>query len=737
MIPPSHTSRCLRVLKGLLSAIILCCLTACGGGGGSGQASTPTTPTTPTPPTISQPLSVSYPSEPWFIEGTIISAQRPILANAQGSVSYTVSKGTIPTGLALNSDGTVSGTPTEAGVFAYTIEAKTPTQSAQAGIAATVEIATALTLGYDVPPIVIGAANDPAVPVVGSATPGLTTTFSITAGRLPAGLALNSDGTITGNPTTTGTATLTLQAANGTRRATAIVPVAVSTSAPKMIEPQPGNVIWKSDPAANPIPGVTLGGVTWLNPGPDGKSCVQVVLPSTSTASNYIAAVPFDITPFRGMQIRFECLIKAEGVTQPDLAWKGVVCGLGMDSAIITYPHTSLSNTAGAYDWKTFTCGLNVPADASNAKLYFGLQGSTGKAWIASWQIRLLRQDPAWPSVDPVWQPTRDPKRRGVMLPGTDYNATTAGRFDVLKTWNANLVRWIIGYNAQTAADPDVYDAWLDTRLDELAKSLADADAHGLKLIIDLHVLTGGRRANGSNAVFYNAELQNRFVADWQKIATRFKGHPAIYAYDLINEPSQSGFVPAGLLDWRNLQIKAAQAIRAIDPITAIGIEVDGYDDAGNFTWMAPVNVSNVIYSVHMYFPMEFTHQGVTADWGVAGGLTYPGTLNGKPLNKDTLRAHLQPVRDFQLANKARIYVGEFSAIRWAPGAAQYLADVTSIFEEYGWDWCYHAFREWPGWSLEAENLPVPANIDDYIPATKTDRMDAIRYWFNQNTPSN
>ncbi|MBK9990352.1 MAG: cellulase family glycosylhydrolase [Verrucomicrobia bacterium] len=738
MIYSSRPAQRLRIFKGLLSVILLSCLAACGGGGsGSGQASTQTTPTTPTPPLVVQPLSVVYPNEPWFTAGTIISIQRPTLANAQGTVSYAVSKGSLPVGLALNSDGTIAGTPAEAGVFEYTIEAKTATQSAQAEVTATVEIAEPLTIDYNVPPIVIGAVNDPATPVVEEATPGLNTTFSLTAGTLPAGLILNADGTISGTPSSAGATTLTIQAANGTRRATAIVPVVVSTTAPEMIELQPGGVIWKCDPAKNPIPGVTLSGVTWLNPGPDGKSCVQVFLPSTSTASNYIASVPFDITPYRGMQIRFECLIKTEGVTQPDLTWKGVVCGLGMDSAITTYPHTSLSNTAGTYDWKTFTGGLNVPIDATNAKLYFGLQGCTGKAWIADWQIRLIRSNPTRPPVDPLWQPDRYPQRRGVMLGGTSYDSITAGRFDVLKSWNVNLVRWVMGYNQKTAADPAVYDAWLDARLDELAKALAEADAHGLKLIVDMHVTTGGRRADGKNAVFYNAELQNRYVADWQKIATRFNGHPAIYAYDLINEPSQSGFVPTGLLDWRNLQIKAARAVRAIDSTTPISIEVDGYDSPGNFTWMNPVNVSDVIYSVHMYSPMEFTHQGVSADSGVAGGLTYPGTFNGKPFNKETLRAHLQPVRDFQLANKARIFVGEFSAIRWAPGAAQYLTDVTSIFEEYGWDWCYHAFREWPGWSLEAANLPIPANIDDYIPATTTDRMDAIRYWFNQNTPSN
>lgn len=34
-------------------------------------------------------------------------------------------------------------------------------------------------------------------------------------------------------------------------------------------------------------------------------------------------------------------------------------------------------------------------------------------------------------------------------------------------------------------------------------------------------------------------------------------------------------------------------------------------------------------------------------------------------------------------------------------GAERNLADLISIFNEYGWDWTYHAFREWPGWSVE------------------------------------
>ena len=26
---------------------------------------------------------------------------------------------------------------------------------------------------------------------------------------------------------------------------------------------------------------------------------------------------------------------------------------------------------------------------------------------------------------------------------------------------------------------------------------------------------------------------------------------------------------------------------------------------------------------------------------------------------------------------------------------------MVALLNDYGWDWCYHAFREWAGWSVE------------------------------------
>ena len=67
------------------------------------------------------------------------------------------------------------------------------------------------------------------------------------------------------------------------------------------------------------------------------------------------------------------------------------------------------------------------------------------------------------------------------------------------------------------------------------------------------------------------------------------------------------------------------------------------------------------------------------------------------------MKRALKPVVEFQRKYGVHIYIGEFSAIRWAPddSACRYLKDLIDIFEAHGWDWSYHAFREWDGWSVE------------------------------------
>lgn len=313
---------------------------------------------------------------------------------------------------------------------------------------------------------------------------------------------------------------------------------------------------------------------------------------------------------------------------------------------------------------------------------------------------------------------SKAPRRRGVMLP----TKCKEDDFRTLRNWGATLVRFQICRNwhlENDNQDLDEFDQWLDGMLDHLDHEILPwAGKYGMDVVVDLHVAPGGR-VKSEMKMFYEKRFGDHFILCWQRIARRFKGRDNIYGYDLINEPNQqSQGIDDG--DYWDLQRRAAEAIRVIDPDVSIIVESNDWASPATFSYMRPIRLPNVIYQAHMYLPLAYTHQGVhnPSGWIPA---KYPDPQNG--WDKDFLRQKLSDVRNFQLEHNAKIYIGEFSAIAWAAGADIYIRDLISIFEEYGWDWSFHAFREWSGWSVEHEcagpGLP-------FMPSSANPRMKAL-----------
>jgi hypothetical protein len=205
------------------------------------------------------------------------------------------------------------------------------------------------------------------------------------------------------------------------------------------------------------------------------------------------------------------------------------------------------------------------------------------------------------------------------------------------------------------------------------------------------------------------AEGRDYLVEFWEKVASRYKGHPAIFGYNLINEP-HSREIKTGDPSLPEQYDRLIKAIRKIDQVTPIIIECDQMSAPQLLQFLPIYDSPNIIYSVHMYMPGGLTHQLNPKAESFSG---YPDAE--KKWNKEYLRSELKFVRDFQQKTGARIYIGEFSCIRWAPGADQYIADCISLFEEYGWDWAYHAYREWEGWSVEHSDDP---KVKQIVPMT-------------------
>jgi len=315
------------------------------------------------------------------------------------------------------------------------------------------------------------------------------------------------------------------------------------------------------------------------------------------------------------------------------------------------------------------------------------------------------------------------PQLRGVQLPA---NRCTEDDFKTLAAWGATLARYQMtnAPHVQSGETPDQalprYFAWLDAKLDHLDKEvLSWADKYGIDVVIDLHEPPGKRvKGSGEFRMMVEKPYCKAFLDAWRKIATRFKGRNGIYGYDLVNEPNQSKKTK---VDYWTVQKLAAEEVRKIDTDTPIIIESNGMDSPRTFTYLSPLAMDNVIYEVHMYEPGDYTHQGVRGEKDFAR-LEYP--MGDR--NRDYLVKSLAAVRKFEEKHHAKIYVGEFSAAGWAPGADQYLRDCISIFKEYGWDWTYHAFREWPGWSVEHEPVKYGVADDCFKPSADNPRKRAL-----------
>lgn len=469
-------------------------------------------------------------------------------------------------------------------------------------------------------------------------------------------------------------------------------------------------ILWRLRPDLAPVadPAVAVR-ATWVPASAGLASSLMVVVPAEAAGSCNTVRYAIDLRPWRGSIVSLHGRCRADGVSAAPHAWNGVKCMLGFSAPSLGGAQwiDAGSGLSGTFDWRPVAKSVAIPEDATDGTIYLGLEESHGKVAFTEVVVAELRRPVERPAAA-ASAPMPTPRYRGFM----NGNRFDAQALHDLAQWNANLVRWQLTTTwAEVGGDRDLaqYDRWLDGKLAEVDRAVAVARQEGLRLVIDLHSPPGGRYENKGMAIFQEAVYQHHFIAVWERIARRYRDEPVVWAYELVNEPVQHAPEPDGVLDWWELQERTAAAIRAIDPMKPIIATVDDWSDPARFAWMRPLPQEGIIYTAHMYWPNAFTHQGVHG--GLEHPLTYPGTWQGAALDREALRRHLQPLRDFQLSYQVPVYIGEFSAIRWAPGADRYLADAIAIFEEYGWHWSYHAFREWGGWSLEAADLPYDPKL--------------------------
>jgi len=179
----------MRHLKSFVIGLTLI-VSACGGGGGGPDGPGQPTITAGSPPAGA--TGIVYPGYTF----TVASGGAP-------PFTWTVTLGAVPPGLTLSADGALTGTPTAAGSFAFTVTATDSAQTPGSG-----SQPFTVTINNPGPPVLIPGQTPPAG-IHGTGyyfqfgeTGGLLPiTFAVTQGAVPPGLTLGADGSLTGTPT--------------------------------------------------------------------------------------------------------------------------------------------------------------------------------------------------------------------------------------------------------------------------------------------------------------------------------------------------------------------------------------------------------------------------------------------------------------------------------------------------------------------------------------------------------
>lgn len=138
--------------------------------------------------------------------GTYGVAYNTSLAASGGVAPYSwsVVGGSLPAGISLGTDGSLTGTPTAVGTSTFTVQladAQTPTATTTRSFTLTVNPAALRITTSTLASGQVGIAYSQGLDAAGGTAPY---TWTVSSGSLPAGLFLSSSGTISGTPTTAG-----------------------------------------------------------------------------------------------------------------------------------------------------------------------------------------------------------------------------------------------------------------------------------------------------------------------------------------------------------------------------------------------------------------------------------------------------------------------------------------------------------------------------------------------------
>lgn len=415
-------------------------------------------------------------------------------------------------------------------------------------------------------------------------------------------------------------------------------------------------------------------------------------------SKNYVISrgIMKHMTSIKGYLIEVSVEIKSQGVPWPDATWEGVRFAVNYATETVDFTDCYYG-IQGDFGWKKFKFITRVPGDVRDMSVTLGILGYSGEASFRNLAFTVVDL-PRSAYFATENGEARKGNNLGRLRGFNSQNGVITYLRPVADKWNANVFKSRSGLPKELLSDAEL-DRWLEENIyRQWDKVPAAAAAAGTLYILELSPApwrARNDRVSMTEFQYYKPGYADYLVKIWEKITLRYKGVKSIYGFELLNESCRRLEKQDGFPDYEEMMERIARAINAIDPERTVIIQPEEYWGTRSFGRMRPIQARNVVYAPHFYAPFTYTHQRIS---GNAYPVHYPGNIKRREWNKEMLRRDLQEVRDFQKAYTVPILVSEFGVVAAAPGRELWLKDVIELFEEYDWDWMFHAIEEWWGW---------------------------------------
>ncbi len=271
--------------------------------------------------------------------------------------------------------------------------------------------------------------------------------------------------------------------------------------------------------------------------------------------------------------------------------------------------------------------------------------------------------------------------------------------------------------------DADAYEGIVEEDLALLVRELDEAERNHLKAVVTLFGLPGARwsQKNGDvrdGRLWREERYLDQAIEFWRDLAGRLKGHPAVVAYNPLNEPCSDreyGFelgsprfgawydtIKGTVADVNEFNRRVVAAIREVDDETPILLDGWFYADPKGLPYVEPIDDPRILYAFHNPGPWQ-----LCAFKANGGKYSYPDrvpeTWNGpgRKWNRARLAREFADVERWSAergVDRSRIVASEFWMDRRVKGAREYLADLIALYDERGWHWSFYAFRPDGAW---------------------------------------